>query len=246
MKKIKILLLSLAVGCLSLFSLTQYQIVKAKGVTEAPKTSLQLSTSTFYYGQVSNGKPHGKGTMTWESTRTYTGEWKNGKRQGEGTYTGNYTREDEAYHVFYEGQWDNNQITGKGIRTTIASTFEEGITANTIESGTFKNGELIEGYTVSNMLADPPYKFTYKGAENTYIEIIDSNEGLASSWGKGELFAVKYVKGKLVKSYSSFPSGDDKIDAQNEQTLIYLRSIEKEILPHLKKFEALSKLIPLK
>ncbi|MNJ64005.1 hypothetical protein D3C77_599400 [compost metagenome] len=95
------------------------------------------------------------------------------------------------------------------------------------------------------MLADPDYNFTYKGPGNTYIEIIDTNEGLITGWSKGDLFSVTYIKGNIVKKYSAMPSGNKKEDALNEEVLKYLRSIQQQVLPHLKKFEDLSKLVQL-
>ena len=35
----------------------------------------------------SNGKRHGRGTLTYANGGTYTGDWKDDKRHGHGTYT---------------------------------------------------------------------------------------------------------------------------------------------------------------
>tara|TARA_B100000780_G_C21053985_1_gene423345 strand:- start:40 stop:1167 length:1128 start_codon:yes stop_codon:yes gene_type:complete len=41
-----------------------------------------------YVGEVKNGKPHGKGTLTWpDEGGKYVGQWKNGKFHGEGILT---------------------------------------------------------------------------------------------------------------------------------------------------------------
>ena len=40
-----------------------------------------------YKGEMSGGKPHGKGSATYKNGDIYEGEYVKGKRQGEGTYT---------------------------------------------------------------------------------------------------------------------------------------------------------------
>ena len=41
-----------------------------------------------YVGEVKNGKPHGKGTLTYpDKGGKYVGQWKNGKYHGEGILT---------------------------------------------------------------------------------------------------------------------------------------------------------------
>ena len=40
-----------------------------------------------YQGEMSSGKPHGKGRATYQNGDWYEGEYVKGKRQGQGTYT---------------------------------------------------------------------------------------------------------------------------------------------------------------
>ncbi|MEC0124621.1 hypothetical protein [Paenibacillus pabuli] len=51
------------------------------------KVRLELSDGATYYGEVLDGKPHGKGTARWGEFEVYSGDWVNGKRQGVGKYT---------------------------------------------------------------------------------------------------------------------------------------------------------------
>ena len=58
-------------------------------VQHQERLNLQHGT---YVGDVSNGKPHGNGTMTFKEDdaaerKTYQGSWVNGKRTGHGTMT---------------------------------------------------------------------------------------------------------------------------------------------------------------
>lgn len=122
------------------------------------KTSLKLSSGATYYGEVKNGKPHGKGTMTQVSTQnpnetleeTYTGQWKDGKREGQGKNRVYYVSE-EGYisDSIYTGSWKNNKEHGKGISTTESGQYENGIpviNSHYYQTGTFENGENVEFY----------------------------------------------------------------------------------------------------
>ena len=60
-----------------------------------------------YKGQMSMGKPQGKGSILYENGNTYEGEFVKGKRQGYGIYT-------FADGEKYEGQWFQNQQHGQG------------------------------------------------------------------------------------------------------------------------------------
>ncbi len=72
-------------------------------------------TATFadgskYIGEMSNGIPHGQGTLTWASGNKYVGEWKDGNRHGQGTYT--WTNGDK-----YVGQYQDGNRHGQGTYT---------------------------------------------------------------------------------------------------------------------------------
>ena len=62
-----------------------------------------------YFGEIKNGKPNGRGTLSIPNGDKYEGEWKDGKYNGQGTYTlidGNR----------FEGEWKD----GKPWNLTIA------------------------------------------------------------------------------------------------------------------------------
>ncbi|CAM4478268.1 hypothetical protein [Paenibacillus xylanexedens] len=75
------------------------------------KVNLKLSDGGTYYGEVLNGKPHGKGTARWEETEVYSGDWVSGKRQGKGKYT--YTLV-EGGGVAFENYNESNMGHGTG------------------------------------------------------------------------------------------------------------------------------------
>ena len=60
-----------------------------------------------YKGEMSAGKPQGKGSVKYQNGNTYEGEFVKGKRQGYGIYT-------FADGEKYEGQWFQNQQHGRG------------------------------------------------------------------------------------------------------------------------------------
>ena len=75
----------------------------------------------------SDGKPNGKGTITYVSGSTYTGEWKDDKRSGQGTYT-------FLDGTTYTGAFKDDKRNGQGTIT-----YPGGATF----TGAFKNGKLV-------------------------------------------------------------------------------------------------------
>ncbi len=79
---------------------------------------MKKETITFdngkYVGEVKEGKPHGKGTLTYLGGTKMKGEWKNGFLNGKGT-TVLY---DNGVHITsYSGQFKDNKYHGKGTLT---------------------------------------------------------------------------------------------------------------------------------
>ncbi len=60
--------------------------------------------------QLQNGKPHGKGSITYENEEIYDGEWKEGLKEGKGTLT-------SPDGGKYEGEWKNDKMEGQGTYT---------------------------------------------------------------------------------------------------------------------------------
>lgn len=80
-------------------------------VPAAGKVSLELPVGE-YVGEVIDGVPHGRGTMTYHpgnTYREYKGEWKDGKFHGRGELI--YTKGDK-----FSGQWENGLLHGQGIQ----------------------------------------------------------------------------------------------------------------------------------
>lgn len=116
------------------------------------KTSLKLSSGATYYGEVKNGKPHGKGTARWGENKTYSGDWVNGKRSGNGKYTLMVDDGMNIKETIYIGQWLNDKQNGKGTLKEVSkfSNPEDdwrGWTMN-VKKGNFKNGNFTYGYSI--------------------------------------------------------------------------------------------------
>ena len=59
-----------------------------------------------YEGQVINGVPHGKGTITYPNGSKYVGQWKDGKMHGEGISYGTNG------NVYAKGTWQEGEFVG--------------------------------------------------------------------------------------------------------------------------------------
>lgn len=86
-----------------------------------------------YHGSIQDGKPHGRGALTWPDGSRYEGEFVNGDFHGRGVYSfangnryeGNFL--DDVFHghgVYtwtngnrYEGDFTNGKRTGRGVFT---------------------------------------------------------------------------------------------------------------------------------
>ena len=63
-----------------------------------------------YIGEVKNGKPNGKGRVSWSDGKKYVGEFKNGLPNGQGIES--YSDGED-----YVGEWENGKKQGLGIYT---------------------------------------------------------------------------------------------------------------------------------
>lgn len=135
------MLLTLVIG----FTLTANETQAA-----SKKVSLKISNGGTYYGEVKDGKPHGKGTARWGENKTYSGDWVNGKRAGEGKYIFKDTSDPVAVITnTYTGTWKNDNQNGKGLFTSeLDSSDGNTIPVLAINSGEFKNNKFIEGYSL--------------------------------------------------------------------------------------------------
>lgn len=221
----------------------------ASAASVSTKQWLQISSEIKYYGEVSNGKPHGRGTMTWSENKKYSGDFVNGKRSGTGTYTNTYVDFDSSrlYEVKYTGSWKNDRMNGEGTQTekVTENNFDQTVVEHGIKKGKFKDNVFIAGYDVAHGKYDPDYRFIYKDS-STYLQVISSNFKLLYLWRSGDLFSVDYKRGDKMYEYWAFPSDDEYEEKQRRVALMHLRTFTKEVTPHLNQFEYLSKLVPLR
>ena len=63
-----------------------------------------------YFGEIKNGKPNGRGTLSNPNGHKYEGEWKDGEYNGQGTYT--YPDGEN-----YVGEWKDGKKHGQGTYT---------------------------------------------------------------------------------------------------------------------------------
>ena len=74
-----------------------------------------------YVGEWKNGKPDGKGTATFPTGEKYVGELKDGKAHGRGVFTEPNLKsrwiDGIPTAIKYDGEWLNDQRSGRGIGT---------------------------------------------------------------------------------------------------------------------------------
>jgi hypothetical protein len=103
-----------------------------------------------YEGEVRDGKPWGKGNMTFKNGGFYSGDWTDGLRNGEGIQK--YAEESEREH--YTGSWKNDIEHGQGVLVYKNGEKYEGSMSVGIIQGngtlTLKNGEKYQGQFLNN------------------------------------------------------------------------------------------------
>ncbi|WP_082197916.1 hypothetical protein [Bacillus sp. FJAT-26390] len=216
----------------------------------AKKEYLVISKNVLYFGQLKNGKPHGKGTMTWYQTKTYSGDWVDGKRTGNGKYVNKYKtdfkNDNKEYVLTYDGQWKNDLKVGSGSYFTKVIDHNGKVESHKIQYGTFANDRFVAGYSVAHSLADQPYSFNYKDSKLN-LQLFGTNVGMRKVWKDGKFDTIQYTKGAVKKNYSaalnSSPSAS--IVKKNKAVLKSLQGMQAEINPYLDKLERLSKQVPL-
>ena len=123
------------------------KLLSAVTVQSSQPSSITLQDGSTYNGEIRDGKPHGKGTLTytasnpsgykqyegdfaggvphgegimlWRTNAKYDGQWENGVMKGTGTFL-------EANGTRYNGAMQNNQYQGHGTITTPDSTVYTG------------------------------------------------------------------------------------------------------------------------
>ncbi|WP_138752090.1 hypothetical protein [Paenibacillus sinopodophylli] len=208
------------------------------------KQFLFISTNQSYYGELKDGQPHGKGTMSWYSSKTYSGDWVNGKRTGQGTYVNRYKEDDNSIVVTYSGQWKNDLKVGNGSLNTKITNVLGKVEYHKIQFGTFANDRFAAGYSVAHTKSEPAYSYNYKDA-SLNLQISGTNVNMKDAWKNGKFPLIQYTKGNVSKHYSVAFDENPSLVKQNKATLTYLKNLQSQINPHLVKFEALAKRVPL-
>ncbi|MHA6530142.1 hypothetical protein [Paenibacillus sp. BAC0078] len=153
------------------------------------KVSLTISKGVAYYGEVLNGKPHGKGSMKWGENKTYSGDWVNGKRSGYGKFS-NYQINDDEYgqdyssSEVYEGKWSNDLKDGEGKfkRTLFQKSDFEMPSIFIVKKGTFKKGEFIKGFTSEEHDNQSSLLHYEEPKIDIYIELTGANTNFWHDW----------------------------------------------------------------
>lgn len=227
MKKMLLYVLGLTL-CVSLF-MSPHTSDAASSMS-----TLELGNGVTYYGETKNGKPHGYGTMTWGKSKTYKGNWVVGKRSGQGTYKVVTRGEDSITEVKYDGFWKNDKKEGKGELLIKETSLTGEIQEARIQTGTFTKDQWITGYEVRHItVADPPYSFVYKDSKMS-LKILGGAENILDGLKDGYFFSFTYQKGKVYKDVGV---GDE---FSQKQFRSFIKSVEKEIKPHINQFEKLA------
>lgn len=196
--------------------------------------SLEFGNGVTYYGETKNDKPHGYGTMTWGKSKTYKGNWVSGKRSGQGTYKVVTRGEDSITELKYDGFWKNDKKEGKGELLIKEASLTDEMQEARIQTGTFTKDQWITGYEVRHItVADPPYSFVYKDS-NMSLKILGDAGNILDGLKVGYFFSFTYQKGKVYKDVGV---GDE---FSQKQFSSFIKSVEKEIKPHINQFEKLA------
>ncbi|CAI6055377.1 hypothetical protein PAECIP112173_01561 [Paenibacillus sp. JJ-100] len=167
-----------SVLCLMLILALGFTLSTNETQAASKKVSLKISNGGNYYGEVKNGKPHGKGTAQWGKNKTYSGDWVNGKRSGIGKYiVKDYSESymdsimgelDNVRTTTYIGKWSNDKMNGEGFYRDNVRAFHDGNQFDEINEGTFKNNNFVSGYTVG-MYSNKDIVFSYNSSVSEII-----------------------------------------------------------------------------
>ncbi|WP_342477789.1 hypothetical protein NYE24_00590 [Paenibacillus sp. FSL H7-0350] len=199
------------ISVISLLIIVQ-SLVTIQVDSASQKTSIKFNNGV-YYGEVKNGVPNGKGTISWSENKTYSGDWLNGKRSGYGKYIALIKENGDYEYKKYNGYWKNDTYNGQGEYVYIHSYTIDGSgyenSQTTIKNGEFLSGELKTGYTMNNP-KDLPYIFDYNDNKvgvgfASYPE--DVKNHLSKNFNQGYIpllsYVVKQTNG-LIKGYSYY------------------------------------------
>jgi len=220
---------------MAILAITFMQVDMDYATAESKKSHLSFSNGAFYYGEVKKGKPHGKGTMTYNKSKSYQGNWYEGKRSGYGTYKSVTSKDQVITTTRYTGNWKNDKKDGIGELLVSQIEFDETILENSIQKGTFNQDRWVSGYAVRRGEYDPSHNYLYKD-DKLSIEIM-SDELDMDQIDSGSFFSFTYKKGNL---YKNFAAGEE-FSEQNYKA--FLKKVRAEIKPHIEQFAKLAKIL---
>eukprot|EP00756_Hemistasia_phaeocysticola_P042114 Hpha_TRINITY_DN16951_c2_g1::TRINITY_DN16951_c2_g1_i1::g.55202::m.55202 len=160
-----------------------------------------------YFGDLSDGKPHGSGIAVMHEGSRFGGEWTVGQRDGRGVYDGSDGTQ-------YDGEWRQDQFHGKGKRT-----YQDG----TVYIGEWREGKRHGQGTMSsagfkyegNWEADlPSGPCRFRGQSNAMGGILPFGKGnkdaeTVMKWFFGDKFGggVKDFEGTLDRTQGRVGKG---------------------------------------
>jgi len=211
------------------------QVEVSDAAAESKKSHLSFSNGATYYGEVKKGKPHGKGIMTYNKSKSYQGNWYEGKRSGYGTYKSVTSKDQAITTTRYTGNWKNDKKDGIGELFVSEIGFDATILENSIQKGTFYQDRWISGYDVRRGEYDPSHNYVYKD-DKLSIEIMTGELDMEQI-DSGSFFSFTYKKGSL---YKNFAVGEE-FSEQNYNA--FLKKIRAEIKPHIEQFAKLAEIL---
>ncbi|MFT7546156.1 MAG: hypothetical protein ACI8YO_002947 [Gammaproteobacteria bacterium] len=201
---------------------------------------LTFRDGSIYNGEISYGKPHGKGIMKWNDSSYFIGSFLNGVRNGVGDF---HFRNGNRY----EGEWKNNRMSGQGTfiwanGTEYIGTFQEDEMHGT-GSVVFNNSESYSGEWRNN-IPNGQGSFTQNNG-STYMgsvkEGLRDGEGIIL-WENGDTIIGNWAAGKF-DGYIRFQykNGDQLISEWNDGQIVnqssYISKKGKEIKGALQEIE---------
>lgn len=225
--------LILALACILTFS-----IALNINMTNAAsnKVSLKLSNEATYYGEVKNGKPHGKGTARWGENKIYEGDWVNGKRSGSGKYSMTVVSDSMISKTVYNGQWADDKYNGQGslYQSKISTDPEESEWNKMIDvnRGTFKNQKFLSGYSIKSSYMGNFFKFEDSN-KLIHYHLYNINDLFKNKLSAEDIRLFEYIN-KSNKSMATFYKGIEEglimtmdIGSYNNKYDIYNGTVER-------------------
>lgn len=132
---------------------------------------VRFGDGTVYEGDVADGKPHGKGKISYPNGNAYDGSWVEGKITGYGVGTWKEKNDTGSeYTVTWEGDWQNKTRNGAGLER-----HSDGF----VMLGTWQDGILLKDKPLFHglILAD-------NDRDHASVMMIDGSKPICRDWPK--------------------------------------------------------------